>query len=293
MSSHDRGTRFEKIVEAELRAALASKRLGLLPESATVYWHKGYFSKDRNDVIVIDVSIEIVLPGASTWSILWAWECKDYERPVEVGEVEEFYSKLLQIGGVNVKGGFASTGPLQRSALEYAKAKGIAVARMRPGGFEFGAYQIMRPLGWEEPPSRSTEEICDDEITAFSELTPQLELDGPIHFPRRYYGISSRSYPHTSLAALVEEEIEEGVNAIPHEHRSHIIDDESAVERIARWLGERTVTMNDEPICCSYVEKILGLPANSGSRLIPIAALRFPRSVENQKGDFILLIRKK
>ena len=110
MSSSERGDRFEQLVENQLREALTSRRLGLLPESATVYRHKGYFSKDRNDVIIIDVSIEIVLPGASTWCILWAWECKDYERPVEVGKVEEFYSKLLQIGGANVKGDFASAG---------------------------------------------------------------------------------------------------------------------------------------------------------------------------------------
>jgi hypothetical protein len=72
MTTYERGERFEIIVEGALRAALMSKRLGLLPESATVYRRKGYFSKDRNDIIIIDVSIEVVLPGATAWSILWA-----------------------------------------------------------------------------------------------------------------------------------------------------------------------------------------------------------------------------
>ncbi len=98
--------------------------------SSEVFLHKGYYSRDRKSDIVVDLAIEVMLPGASSWSILWIWECKDHEHPVPVGDVEEFWAKLQQIGGVNVKGGIATTSALQPEALAYARAKGIAVVRI-------------------------------------------------------------------------------------------------------------------------------------------------------------------
>jgi hypothetical protein len=104
--------------------------LGLLPASCSVYRKKGYYSRDRDREIVLDVSIELTLPGATNWSILWAWECKDYLSHVPASDLEEFWAKLQQIGGVNVKGGFATTAALQQGAMCFAKSKGISVVRL-------------------------------------------------------------------------------------------------------------------------------------------------------------------
>jgi hypothetical protein len=72
------------------------------------------------------------LPGCPHWSILWAIECKDYQHPLPVSEVEEFWAKLQQIGGVNVKGAIAVTGTLQSGAMAFAESKGIDVFRILP-----------------------------------------------------------------------------------------------------------------------------------------------------------------
>ena len=47
-------------------------------------------------------------------------------------DVEEFYSKVQQIAGVNVKAVLVTSGSLQEGALQFARSKGIGVARTFP-----------------------------------------------------------------------------------------------------------------------------------------------------------------
>ena len=106
--------------------------MGLRPESCRVFHQKGYYSPERDDDIVVDVSIELSVRGLPRWSVLWAWECKDNTRPIDVSELEEFNSKLEQIGRKKVKGGLATTSGLRRGAERYAESQGIAVVVLRP-----------------------------------------------------------------------------------------------------------------------------------------------------------------
>ncbi|MDR0307022.1 MAG: restriction endonuclease [Chitinispirillales bacterium] len=96
------------------------------------YQKKGYYSKDRQSEIVTDISIETFLPDASEYSLLTVIECKDYNAAVPVDDIEEFHSKVQQIAGDNVKAIFATSAALQKSALNYAKSKGIGVIRYLP-----------------------------------------------------------------------------------------------------------------------------------------------------------------
>ena len=64
---------------------------------------------------------------------LWIWECKDYSSPIPVNELEEFHSKLEQIGADNTKGTMiTSNGWFQSGALNYARSKRIGLVRMLP-----------------------------------------------------------------------------------------------------------------------------------------------------------------
>lgn len=117
-----------EIIAAELQGG----RLGLLPSACRVFNRKGYYSRDRDAEIIVDVSIEVTLPGVGDWSLLWVWECIDYRNPVPVDDIEAFYAKLQQIGGVNIKGGVATRGILDAEALRFARSKGIAVIRLMP-----------------------------------------------------------------------------------------------------------------------------------------------------------------
>ena len=132
MSTVAKGTAFENRVAAAIEAELGADRLGLSPASARSYRRKAYYSRDRGADIITDFSIEVWLPSADTWSILWVCECKDYSGSVPVDDVEEFKAKLDQIAGANKKGVLAVSGGLQASALRYARSNGIGVIRLLP-----------------------------------------------------------------------------------------------------------------------------------------------------------------
>lgn len=132
MSTVARGAAFENRVFSAVGAELTADRLGLSPATARPYQRKAYFSRDRDADIITDISIEVWLPSADVWSILWVCECKDYSGSVPVDDVEEFKAKLDQIAGANKKGIMAVSGALQGSALRYARANGIGVIRLLP-----------------------------------------------------------------------------------------------------------------------------------------------------------------
>lgn len=132
MSSVAKGNAFENRVFAAITAELNNERLGLAPKSSFAFQKKGYYSRDRDSDIVVDISIEVWLPNANCWSMLWVCECKDYGSAVPVDDVEEFKAKLDQIAGANKKGVIAVTGTLQHGALNYARANGIGIVRLLP-----------------------------------------------------------------------------------------------------------------------------------------------------------------
>lgn len=125
------GNQFEEKVYKLFSEELSQGRLYFNPELCKIFNKKGYFSKDRQKEIVVDISIEVYLPGEEKWSILVIIECKDYKHsPVPVDDVEEFNSKLQQLAGANVKGIIVSTNAYQEGAINYARARGIGVARI-------------------------------------------------------------------------------------------------------------------------------------------------------------------
>lgn len=132
MNTVAKGNTFEDKVFELLEAELSADRLGLTPSQARIFKKKGYFSKERNSEIIVDISIEIWPPHAKNYSLLWVCECKDYSSTVPVSDVEEFKAKLDQIAGKNVKGVIASPNALQKGALDYARSSGIGVIRILP-----------------------------------------------------------------------------------------------------------------------------------------------------------------
>lgn len=98
-------------------------------EYCKIFTKKGYYSKDREKDIIFDVSIEIYLPGQKDYSILFIIECKNYNHPVPVDDAEEFFAKIQQISGANVKGVIASTNSFQSGTFKFSKSKGIGLLR--------------------------------------------------------------------------------------------------------------------------------------------------------------------
>lgn len=127
------GDEFELEVFDILAHELKQGNLLFNPQHSKIYHKKRYFSVKRNKDIIFDICIETYIPGQSTCSIRTIIECKNLSRPVEVAEIEEFYGKVTQVADLNVKGIFVSSSSFQESALNFAKASGIALLRILPG----------------------------------------------------------------------------------------------------------------------------------------------------------------
>ncbi len=146
------GNALEDEVECYLRQVLVPEMLGCDPDRSAVFRQKAYYSSARDDDIVVDLAIELTLRGADAPFLLWIWECKDYSARVGVDDVEEFDSKLRQIGEHNTKGTIVSRNGFQRAALNLAKARGIGLVRLRDGEphtyfhTEIGNYDTRTPV---------------------------------------------------------------------------------------------------------------------------------------------------
>jgi hypothetical protein len=123
---------FEDEVYKHVKAKISQCQLMLDPNHATVYRTKGYHSKDRQKDIIFDVVIEAFTEPAHIPSLIWIWECKDYpHRRVSVDEIEEFVSKLWQIGIGSVKGTVVTRVGFETGAVAYAKSQRIGLVTLQ------------------------------------------------------------------------------------------------------------------------------------------------------------------
>lgn len=124
------GNKLEEKVYRLLEDELNNNRLFFNPIHCKMYRKKGYFSKDRKSNIIVDISMEVFLPGAKEYSFLIIIECKNYSHSVPVDDVEEFFTKLQQISGANVKGIVVATNSFQKGALNFSESKGLGLIRI-------------------------------------------------------------------------------------------------------------------------------------------------------------------
>lgn len=120
------GDKFEEKSYNIIQKAIENGELGIIPNYAKVFTKKDYYSRDRESYITFDLAIEIWPPNAERYTILYLIECKGYNsKRVPVDDVEEFYSKIKQVSGVNVKGVMISDNSFQSGGLTFAKNKGM------------------------------------------------------------------------------------------------------------------------------------------------------------------------
>lgn len=129
-----KGEAFELEIKQRLESELHSGLLGIEPSAARVFHRKRYYSSVRRSDIIVDISVEIMRPGVDEPFLIWIWECKDYSHRVPVDDLEEFHSKLGQIGSSLTKGTVASRNGFQEAAISVARSWGIGLVRMQPDG---------------------------------------------------------------------------------------------------------------------------------------------------------------
>lgn len=171
---------FEDEVAEFAQLALQNGRWGIHKNAAQVRRKPAYFSKDRNSNIIFDVSIEVFAHGDfdTTPVLLWLIECKDLGQNVTVDDVEEFHSKMKQVGAhkgsIFTRVGFAS------GTIEFARTHRIGLSTLNKdeevllmasasGGF-FRNYFInssysLRDDGSESP--KTLQSLLEDELRPY------------------------------------------------------------------------------------------------------------------------------
>lgn len=129
VSSIEKGNALEDQIYHFFSSEIAAHRLFAKPSCCKIRKKPRYYSRDRNNEIEFDVSIEIYLPGMSDFSFVVLIECKNYNKSVPVNDVEEFFCKVQQVAAANSKSIVASKGAFQASTLEFAKSKKIGLLR--------------------------------------------------------------------------------------------------------------------------------------------------------------------
>lgn len=129
VSSVEKGNSFEDEIFEFLSHEIDSGGFPINAAFCKIFKKKKYYSKDRSGLIEFDVAVEVYYPGTQECSLVWLFECKNYKSPVGVGEVESFYQKAEQVAGAKSKLVLATKSPIQKSAREFARSKGMGVLR--------------------------------------------------------------------------------------------------------------------------------------------------------------------
>lgn len=120
------GDNFEATSLSIIKELIIKKQFGI-EEQLKINSKAKYYSRDRQSDIEFDLTIEVWPPNARRYSLIYFIECKNYKNRVPVSKVEEFYSKIKQVSGVNAKGVFITNSPLQKGGLNFANNKGMMV----------------------------------------------------------------------------------------------------------------------------------------------------------------------
>ena len=132
---------YEKLVAATIR----DLKLAGVKE---VYHQREFVGKRSGRTIKIDVSFELELHA---FTVLCLAECKWYNHKVDVSEVEEFRTKMDDIGAH--KGLIFTTVGFQKGAIEVARAYGISLARLSDSAMPGDILAITNSMSARRPPS--------------------------------------------------------------------------------------------------------------------------------------------
>lgn len=130
MNTVAKGDSLENQVFRTLKDLLERDQLAFPGSRSLIFQKRAYYSDSRKGNIIFDIAIEVYRPGAAQYSLLVLIEVKNYEKKVPVDDVEEFDSKIRQVGEHNTKGIIISRSGFQDGAVNVALSKKIGLGRI-------------------------------------------------------------------------------------------------------------------------------------------------------------------
>ncbi len=127
MNTKDKGDKLEDKVFDLFNELLNNDDFYLNRPNSKILKKQKYYSKEREDYIEIDVSIESYFMSSDRYSNLHIIECKNLNKNVTPDDIEELDSKINQIGKHSTKGIMVSTKGFSKSTINLAKSWGIGL----------------------------------------------------------------------------------------------------------------------------------------------------------------------
>lgn len=126
-----KGDIFEKRVFDLIKDLLYNEEYFLSGKNSEIFSKKKYFSEQRKDYIICDISIESYMPNSNEYSSVNIIECKHLNKNVGVEDIEEFDSKLNQIGKHNSKGIIVTNKGFAKNTINIAKSLKIGLLKVK------------------------------------------------------------------------------------------------------------------------------------------------------------------
>jgi Zn-dependent peptidase ImmA (M78 family) len=146
-TSIQKGDSLEKKCFELLSEMLSNDDFFVSGKKSKIFWKKAYYSEKRKGNIIFDVTIETYLSGASNYSLLTIFECKNLKKKVTVDDVEEFNSKISEVGEHNTKGVIVTTSHFQEGAYNYAVSQKLGLVRITSNDkFDWINYRKVKTL---------------------------------------------------------------------------------------------------------------------------------------------------
>lgn len=129
MNTTAKGTEFEKKVLAFFSSLLENDELAFAQRKYSRIYHQKKYPTDTSREIIFDITIENYNPLVSSkyWSSLVVIECKNLNSKVNIGDFDEFCTKLKRVSNSAVKGIFVTTKGFSQSIIEIARKEHIAL----------------------------------------------------------------------------------------------------------------------------------------------------------------------
>lgn len=136
------------------------KESGIYGKHTQIFKHKKYFYNPTQAYKVIDVSIEQYLEeGDETPFIIYAFECKNYNKKVDISELEEFDTKLRGIAERAIKGAMVTTVGYSKPSLQFANRKQLSLIKIVNNDFD---YILKREIHDFTYYNQSIEQLCNN-----------------------------------------------------------------------------------------------------------------------------------
>jgi hypothetical protein len=184
MSIPNTGMALEDEVFNALPGAIKDGNLPVRNDLCKIHRRKDYYSETRKGNVKFENVIEIYSdsnfsePNAQPLLVM-VFECKDTGRRVEVGEVDEFSSKLSHQYGFATKGFIVTRYGFQKGALGTARSRGIGLIRLLPSSqFHYVIYHMTSAViqrREREFPTRALSGLTDPDHISSDESTYCLD----------------------------------------------------------------------------------------------------------------------